>query len=113
MPFDAAVRALRQAYPSQLPDDAAAATWAGRRRSLLADRVVDDGTAARAASSGCAVAGAGRHRAALAERAGRALARLDAGSLASCTGCGAPLPFDRLDALADVVTCAGCPGAAG
>lgn len=104
----AAVTALRRAYPIALPDDGAAQAWVLARDALLRARVVGDGDAALAVSSGCAATGATRHRRALHEQAGQALARLGDGSLVDCARCGRRLAFERLDAAVGVVDCADC-----
>ena len=106
------VVALRRAYPAELPDDDAAATWWGLRRDLLLARVTGDGDAALAVSSGCAATGASRHRSDLVAQADRALKRLQDGTLIDCVACGRRLDFDRLDAAPAAVDCTACRTAA-
>ena len=38
-----------------------------------------------------------------------ALARMDAGTYGQCEGCGAPIPFERLEALPETRFCVSCP----
>lgn len=108
MPHPPAVAALRAAYPGLLTDDGLASAWVEVRRDRLLQRVVGDGDASLAVSSGCAATGANRHRSTLTEQAGLALQRLEAGSLVDCTSCGLRLDFERLDAAPGVVACAAC-----
>ena len=103
---------MRRAYPTLLADDGHAAAWVDDRRHQLLDRLVADGDAALAVSSGCAATGANRHRRVLTEQAGLALGRLDDGSLVDCADCGRRLDFERLDAAPGVVSCAHCRRAA-
>ena len=91
-----------------LPDDGIAAAWVGVRRDRLLQRVVGDGDASSAVSSGCAATGANRHRSSLTEQARLALRRLEDGSLVDCVTCGLRLDFERLDAAPGVVACAAC-----
>ena len=112
MPAPPALAALRRAYPSELPDDAAAAAWWGVRRDLLLARVAGAGDAALAVSSGCAATGASRHRSGLVAHAELALQRLQDGTLVDCIGCGRRLDFDRLDAGPAAVDCTTCRRAA-
>jgi RNA polymerase-binding protein DksA len=39
----------------------------------------------------------------------RALRRLDDGSYGTCTGCGQPIPFERLSAIPHTEFCVSCP----
>jgi DnaK suppressor protein len=56
-----------------------------------------------------AQAGAQRAQEALAEIED-ALARLDAGTYGRCEACGAPVPFERLEAIPSARFCVACPG---
>lgn len=56
-----------------------------------------------------AEAGAARAREAI-EDISHALERLDAGTYGSCEACGAPIPFERLEAIPSARFCVACPG---
>ena len=56
-----------------------------------------------------AEAGAARAQEAVAD-VEHALERLENGSYGWCEGCGAPLPFERLEAIPSARLCVACPG---
>jgi DnaK suppressor protein len=56
-----------------------------------------------------AEAGAARSREAI-EDISHALERLDAGTYGSCEACGAPIPFERLEAIPSARFCVACTG---
>lgn len=100
------VAALLAAHPDRF-DAASARTWVEKRRTLLMARTTPTDRS-QAVSSGCAASGAHRHAEGLAEAAGHALARLDAGLATACEVCGRTLPFERLDSAPAAVRCTTC-----
>ena len=100
------VLALLAAHPGLTPE-AAGARWRAHR-AVLQDRAAAPASAARAASSGCAAAGARRHADALADAARQALERWQRGDGARCDTCGTVLPLERLEAVPAAVRCTRC-----